>query len=36
MKTNDGGIDAAQIAQGWVLTCQGLPKGAPCTIEYPD
>jgi 3-ketosteroid 9alpha-monooxygenase subunit B len=35
MKMNDGGIDAGQIAQGWVLTCQGLPKGA-CTIEYPD
>ena len=36
MKMNDGGIDDAQIQQGWVLTCQGLPKGAACTIEYPD
>ncbi len=35
MKMNDGGIDAGQIAQGWVLTCQGVPKG-PVTVEYPD
>lgn len=36
MKMNDGGIDDAQIAQGWVLTCQGVPKSAQCTVEYPD
>ena len=36
MKMNDGGIDDAQIAQGWVLTCQGVPKSAKCTVEYPD
>ena len=35
MKMNDGGIDQAQIDQGWILTCQGIPKGT-CTIEYPD
>ena len=35
MKMNDGGIDAGQIAQGWVLTCQGVPRG-PVTVEYPD
>ena len=36
MKMNDGGIDDAQIDQGWVLTCQGVPKSAKCTVEYPD
>jgi hypothetical protein len=35
MKMNDGGIDKGQIDQGWVLTCQGVPKSA-CTVEYPD
>jgi 3-ketosteroid 9alpha-monooxygenase subunit B len=35
MTMNDGGIDANQISQGWVLTCQGIPKG-PVTVEYPD
>ena len=36
MKMNDGGIDQGQIDQNWVLTCQGVPKGPTCTIEYPD
>jgi 3-ketosteroid 9alpha-monooxygenase subunit B len=36
MKMNDGGIDQAQIDQGWVLTCQGMPQGSSCTVEYPD
>ncbi len=35
MKMNDGGIDPKQIEQGWVLTCQGVPKG-PARVEYPD
>jgi 3-ketosteroid 9alpha-monooxygenase subunit B len=35
MKMNDGGIDQRQIDEGWVLTCQGLVKGA-ATVEYPD
>ncbi len=35
MKMNDGGIDAGQIDQGWVLTCQGVPK-LPSKVEYPD
>lgn len=35
MRLNDGGIDQGQIDQGWVLTCQGVPKG-PVKIEYPD
>ena len=36
MKMNDGGIDAKQIEQGWVLTCQGVPSTPHCRIEYPD
>jgi 3-ketosteroid 9alpha-monooxygenase subunit B len=36
MKMNDGGIDVGQIAQGWVLTCQGVPQAGGCTVEYPD
>jgi len=36
MKRNDGGVDASQIAQGWVLTCQGVPATARVRIEYPD
>lgn len=36
MKMNDGGIDEAQIEQGWVLTCQGVPKPGGCKVEYPD
>ena len=36
MKMNDGGIDQGQIEAGWVLTCQGVPKGGRCTVEYPD
>jgi 3-ketosteroid 9alpha-monooxygenase subunit B len=35
MRMNDGGIDQRQIDQGWVLTCQALPKGK-VRIEYPD
>ena len=36
MKMNDGGINQAQIDEGWVLTCQGVPKTPSCRIEYPD
>ncbi len=35
MTMNDGGIDQGQIDQGWVLTCQGVPKTAT-KVEYPD
>lgn len=35
MLMNDGGIDQRQIDEGWVLTCQAVPKG-PIKIEYPD
>jgi ferredoxin len=36
MLRNDGGIDAGQIAEGWVLTCQGIPASDNCRVEYPD
>ena len=35
MLMNDGGIDQRQIDEGWVLTCQGVPKGK-VRVEYPD
>jgi len=35
MLMNDGGIDQRQIDEGWILTCQGVPKGK-VRIEYPD
>ena len=36
MKCNDGGVDEQEVAEGWVLTCQGLPATAACRVEYPD
>ncbi len=39
MKMNDGGIDQRQIDEGWVLTCQAVPKDGAAgkiRIEYPD
>ncbi len=35
MLGNDGGIDQRQVDDGWVLTCQGIVKGA-ARVEYPD
>lgn len=35
MRMNDGGIDQKQIQEGWVLTCQAIPKGR-ARVEYPD
>ncbi len=35
MIMNDGGIDQKQVNDGWILTCQGLVKGA-ARVEYPD
>ncbi|MBY0401017.1 ferredoxin--NADP reductase [Myxococcota bacterium] len=35
MRMNDGGIDQRQIDEGYVLTCQGIPKG-DARIEWPD
>jgi 3-ketosteroid 9alpha-monooxygenase subunit B len=36
MMHNDGGVDAKQIAAGWVLTCQGVPKSPKVRVEYPE
>jgi 3-ketosteroid 9alpha-monooxygenase subunit B len=36
MILNDGGIDAREEAQGWILTCQALPKSARVCIRYPE
>ena len=36
MKRNDGGLDASQEAEGWVLTCQGLVRAGGGRVEYPD
>ena len=35
MRMNDGGIDQRQIDDGYILTCQGIPKG-DARIEWPD
>jgi len=35
MRMNDGGIDQRQIDEGYILTCQGIPKG-DARIEWPD
>lgn len=35
MLMNDGGIDQRQIDEGWILTCQGVPKGK-VRVEFPD
>jgi len=36
MRMNDGGVDDAQIADGWVLTCQSEPRTPAVEVEYPD
>ena len=39
MTMNDGGIDQRQIDEGWILTCQGVPKAGyagKLRVEYPD
>ncbi len=35
MRMNDGGIDQRQIDEGYILTCQGIPKG-DARVEWPD
>jgi ferredoxin len=35
MKNNEV-LDASQLADGWVLTCQLVPAGGKVRIEYPD
>ncbi len=29
-------LDARQRQQGWILTCQGVPRSRRCRIRYPD
>ena len=36
MILNDGGLDPEQVAEGWVLTCQGLAKSRSVRVDYPD
>lgn len=33
MRANDA-LDDDEVAQGYVLTCQGVPDGAPITVRY--
>lgn len=35
MKANDC-LDKSQLDEGWVLTCQGVPRKGPLRIQYPD
>lgn len=29
-------LSAAEIEEGWVLTCQAVPETADCEVEYPE
>jgi 3-ketosteroid 9alpha-monooxygenase subunit B len=35
MRMNDGGIDQRQIDEGYILTCQGIPK-TDARVEWPE
>ena len=35
MKANDC-LDARQLAEGWVLTCQSIPRAGVLRVDYPD
>ena len=35
MKANDC-LDRGQVAEGWVLTCQSVPRAGVLRVEYPD
>lgn len=35
MKANDV-LGKKELAEGWVLTCQLVPKGGPLRVRYPD
>ena len=36
MRENEGGVDAQQEEEGWVLTCQGELRSPTARIVYPD
>jgi 3-ketosteroid 9alpha-monooxygenase subunit B len=36
MRLNDGGLDAEQEREGWVLTCQGEVRSKTARVAYPD
>jgi ferredoxin len=29
-------LSAAEIEEGWVLTCQAVPETSDCEVEYPE
>jgi ferredoxin-NADP reductase len=33
MRTNNA-LTADEVEEGWILTCQSLPEGPACTVEY--
>jgi len=33
---NNDFLSRVECAEGWVLTCQALPRSARCELEYPD
>ena len=33
MRTNNA-LTEEEVAEGWILTCQGVPEGAEVTVEY--
>ncbi|GAB3008177.1 2Fe-2S iron-sulfur cluster-binding protein [Mycobacterium bourgelatii] len=33
MRVNDA-LDDDEVAEGYILTCQGVPDGAPITVRY--
>ena len=35
MKANDC-LDRRQLAGGWILTCQSVPRARVLRVEYPD
>jgi 3-ketosteroid 9alpha-monooxygenase subunit B len=29
-------LDDAELAKGWILTCQAVPTSSRCRVKYPD